>query len=144
MAEIVRMSSRLQPSSFYKDGRKEKFSPSDIALIEFGNSSASEMAPGRGHFVGKWEVGQGQRRHFLHHPRRRRRGEEEYRRLAWDLEPGRWRGSDQLGRWLARRDQEGGHQARELAYEPGKILRRRTFQTDRCKKHAAQTDLEPI
>lgn len=59
MAEIARMDFKAPTLIVYKDGRQEKFSPADIARIEFGNSSGSEMAPGRNHFVGKWEVGQG-------------------------------------------------------------------------------------
>lgn len=59
MAEIARMDFKAPAVIVYKDGHQEKFSPSDIARIEFGTSSMSEMMPGRGHFVGKWEVGQG-------------------------------------------------------------------------------------
>ncbi|MFZ0860296.1 MAG: hypothetical protein ABR881_14210 [Candidatus Sulfotelmatobacter sp.] len=59
MGEIGRMDFKAPAVIVYKDGHQEKFSPSDIARIEFGNSTASEMMPGRGHFVGKWEVGEG-------------------------------------------------------------------------------------
>jgi hypothetical protein len=59
MAEIARIDFKAPSVIVYTDGRRDKFSPSDIARIEFGNSAASEMMPGRGHFVGKWEVGQG-------------------------------------------------------------------------------------
>jgi len=59
MAEIVRLDFKTPAAIVYKDGRQEKFSPADVARIEFGNSSGNEMTPGRGHFVGKWEVGQG-------------------------------------------------------------------------------------
>jgi len=59
MAEIAHMDFKAPAVIVYKDGHQEKFSPSDIARIEFGNSSLSEMMPGRGHFVGKWEVGDG-------------------------------------------------------------------------------------
>ena len=59
MAEIARIDFKAPGVIVYKDGRQEKFAASDIARIEFGNSAASEMMPGRGHFVGKWEVGQG-------------------------------------------------------------------------------------
>lgn len=51
----------------FKDGRRQAFSISDIARIEFpgGNAVAADAgltAPGtppRGHFIGKWEVGDG-------------------------------------------------------------------------------------
>jgi hypothetical protein len=59
MAEIARLDFKAQGLIVYKDGRQEKVSQSDIARIEFGEPSTSEMSPGRGHFVGKWEVGQG-------------------------------------------------------------------------------------
>lgn len=59
MAEIARIDFKAPGVIVYKDGRQEKFAASDIARIEFGNSAASEMMPSRGHFVGKWEVGQG-------------------------------------------------------------------------------------
>jgi len=48
----------------YKDGHQEKV-PSEIARIEFGDSSASAMTPGRAHFVGKWEVGDGNGQNFF-------------------------------------------------------------------------------
>jgi hypothetical protein len=59
MAEISRIDFKAPAVIVYKDGHQEKISPSDIARIEFGNSSVGEMMPGRGHFVGKWEVGEG-------------------------------------------------------------------------------------
>ena len=59
MAEITRMDFKAPTVIVYRDGHQEKFSPADVARIEFGNSSGNEMPPGRNHFVGKWEVGQG-------------------------------------------------------------------------------------
>jgi hypothetical protein len=59
MTEITRIDFKAPAVIVYKDGRHEKFSPSDIVRIEFGSSSLSEMMPGRAHFVGKWEVGDG-------------------------------------------------------------------------------------
>src|SRR5579864_6116105 len=64
MAEVARMDFKAPSVIVYKDGHRQKFSASDIASIEFGNS-ASEMMPGRGHFVGKWEVGQGNGSNFF-------------------------------------------------------------------------------
>ena len=59
MAEIARLDFKAPAVIVYKDGRQEKVSQSDIARIEFGEPSTTEMSPGRGHFAGKWEVGQG-------------------------------------------------------------------------------------
>jgi hypothetical protein len=59
LAEIAHLDFKAPTAIVYKDGHQEKFSLSDIARIEFENSPVSEMMPGRGHFVGKWEVGDG-------------------------------------------------------------------------------------
>ena len=42
----------------YKDGHKEKIN-SEVERIEFAESGISAAVPGRNHFVGKWEVGEG-------------------------------------------------------------------------------------
>jgi hypothetical protein len=42
----------------FKDGHQEKISASDIARIEFEPSEVTAI-PGRAHFIGKWEVGEG-------------------------------------------------------------------------------------
>ncbi|HYM76179.1 MAG TPA: hypothetical protein VE377_09400 [Candidatus Dormibacteraeota bacterium] len=42
----------------YKDGHREKVRAA-IDRIEFEDASASTSSPGRSHFIGKWEVGQG-------------------------------------------------------------------------------------
>jgi hypothetical protein len=57
MAEIARIDLKAPAVIVYKDGHKEKIS-ADIERIEFGPSEVA-MTPGRNHFVGKWEVGQG-------------------------------------------------------------------------------------
>lgn len=52
----------------FKDGHKQSFSLADIAHIEFNPSSASlaELAiPSRSHFIGKWEVGDGNGEKFF-------------------------------------------------------------------------------
>lgn len=64
MAEIVRVDFKDPAVIVYKDGHQERFS-SEVARIEFGNPSSSEMSPARGHFVGKWEVGQGNGSNFF-------------------------------------------------------------------------------
>jgi len=59
IGEIARMDFKVPTVIVYRDGHQEKFSAWEIARIEFGESSGSEMMPGRGHFIGKWEVGEG-------------------------------------------------------------------------------------
>jgi hypothetical protein len=59
MAEIARIDFKAPAAIVYKDGHQEKLPAADIARIEFENSAASAMTPGRTHFVGKWEVGEG-------------------------------------------------------------------------------------
>lgn len=57
MAEISRIDFKAPASIVYKDGHREKLS-AQIDHIEFGPPEVA-MVPGRGHFLGKWEVGQG-------------------------------------------------------------------------------------
>ena len=56
-AEIARIDLKAPAGIVYKDGHREKVS-ADIDRIEFGPPDVT-MTPGRSHFVGKWEVGQG-------------------------------------------------------------------------------------
>jgi hypothetical protein len=56
-AEIARIDLKAHAAIVYKDGHREKLS-ADIDRIEFGPPEVAIM-PGRGHFVGKWEVGEG-------------------------------------------------------------------------------------
>jgi hypothetical protein len=48
----------------YKDGHREKLR-AEIDHIEFAESAASVATPGRAHYIGKWEVGQGNGSHFF-------------------------------------------------------------------------------
>jgi hypothetical protein len=55
-----------------KDGRQQKIPMADVAHIEFQGSAAkaaacgtSDFTPGMRHFVGKWEVGQGNGMNFF-------------------------------------------------------------------------------
>jgi hypothetical protein len=57
MAEIARVDFKTPAVIVYKDGHREKIS-ADIERIEFGPQEAA-MTPGRAHYVGKWEVGEG-------------------------------------------------------------------------------------
>jgi hypothetical protein len=56
-AEIARIDLKAPAVIVYKDGHREKVS-ADIDRIEFGPPDVA-MTPGRSHFVGKWEVGEG-------------------------------------------------------------------------------------
>ncbi|HYL09369.1 MAG TPA: hypothetical protein VEU31_01405 [Candidatus Acidoferrales bacterium] len=64
MGEIARIDFTSHAMIVYKDGHQEKV-PGEILRIEFGDSAASAMAPGRAHFVGKWEVGDGSGHNFF-------------------------------------------------------------------------------
>jgi len=56
-AEIGRIDLKSPAQITYKDGHKEKL-PAEIDHIEFGPAEMSFL-PGRSHYVGKWEVGEG-------------------------------------------------------------------------------------
>lgn len=56
--EIARIDIKSPPVIIYKDGHREKLR-AEIDHIEFSESAASAAVPGRVHFIGKWEVGQG-------------------------------------------------------------------------------------
>ena len=62
MAEIARIDFKAPAVIVYKDGHREKIS-ADIERIEFGEPD-NPMLPGRGHFIGKWEVGDGSNNTF--------------------------------------------------------------------------------
>lgn len=56
--EIARIDLKDPTTIVYKDGHHEKVGAA-IDHIEFEESGLSAMMPGRSHFIGKWEVGQG-------------------------------------------------------------------------------------
>ena len=58
VAEIARLDFKAPSVIVYKDGHQEKISAADIARIEF-ETAVSAVTPSRAHFVGKWEVGEG-------------------------------------------------------------------------------------
>jgi hypothetical protein len=63
-AEIARIDLKAPAAIVYKDGHREKIA-SEIERIEFGDSGTTANLPGRNHFVGKWEVGEGNGGHFF-------------------------------------------------------------------------------
>lgn len=50
----------------FKDGHRQSFNLADIAHIEFSGvaAAASSPLPSRGHYIGKWEVGDGSGNNF--------------------------------------------------------------------------------
>ena len=63
MTEISRLDLNSPAAIVYKDGHREKIS-SAIDHVEFGTSETA-MLPSRAHFIGKWEVGDGNNRRFF-------------------------------------------------------------------------------
>jgi hypothetical protein len=59
LAEIASIDFKAPSVVVYKDGHKDKIPAADIARIEFESGAVGAMMPGRAHFVGKWEVGEG-------------------------------------------------------------------------------------
>jgi hypothetical protein len=62
--QIARIDLKSPATILYKDGRREKLR-ADIDHIEFSESGASVAIPGRAHYIGKWEVGEGNGGHFF-------------------------------------------------------------------------------
>jgi hypothetical protein len=60
MADVARIDFKAPATIVYKDGRREKIS-GEIDHIEFG---ADSMLPGHSHFIGKWQVGEGNGSNF--------------------------------------------------------------------------------
>ena len=58
VADIARIEFKTPVLIVFKDGRQQNIPATDIARIEF-ETTASASLPSRAHFVGKWEVGQG-------------------------------------------------------------------------------------
>jgi hypothetical protein len=63
MTEIASIDFTAPAVIVYKDGHREKIS-ADIDRIEFG-APDNAMLPGRAHFIGKWEVGDGNNSTFF-------------------------------------------------------------------------------
>jgi hypothetical protein len=61
--EISRLDLKSQ-AIVYKDGHREKLR-TEIDHIEFTESASTAATPGRAHYIGKWEVGQGNGDHFF-------------------------------------------------------------------------------
>jgi len=61
MAEVARIDLKPPASIVFKDGHRQNVAAPDILRIEFESSAmaASAGSPGKGRFLGKWEVGDG-------------------------------------------------------------------------------------
>jgi len=64
VAEITRIDFKAPSVVVYKDGHQDKIAAADIARIEF-ESSETPATPSRAHFIGKWEVGEGNGQNFF-------------------------------------------------------------------------------
>lgn len=63
-ADVARIEFKPPAMIVFKDGHQQKISAEDVARIEFETPAQLASVPGRGHFVGKWEVGQGNGQKF--------------------------------------------------------------------------------
>ena len=63
-AGIERIDLKAPATVVYKDGHHEKL-VGEIERIEFADSPLATMKPGRSHFIGKWEVGDGNGNRFF-------------------------------------------------------------------------------
>ncbi len=64
IAQISRIDMKSPAAIVYKDGHREKLA-AEIERIDFDDSSVSSRFPSRNHFIGKWEVGEGNGSHFF-------------------------------------------------------------------------------
>ena len=62
--EIAHIDLKAPPTIVYKDGHREKLR-GEVDRIEFSESGASVATPSRSHYIGKWEVGEGNGGHFF-------------------------------------------------------------------------------
>ena len=62
-ADIARIDFKNPAMIVFKDGHRQGIPAADVDRIEFENT-ASALAPGRNHFVGKWQVGDGNGSNF--------------------------------------------------------------------------------
>jgi hypothetical protein len=119
VADIARIDFKAPAAIVFKDGHRSTIPATDIERIEFENT-ASASWPSRNHFVGKWEVGDGNGSNF-------------YITLEADGEARKTRGSSH-GTWSMVDGEariswdDGWHDAirkvgtkhEKVAYEPGK------------------------
>ena len=63
LADVERIDFKAPSMIVFKDGHQQNIAGSEIARIEFETSGAAPL--GHNHFVGKWEVGEGNGRNFF-------------------------------------------------------------------------------
>ena len=63
LASVARIEFGNGPTLVFKDGHQQSFAAADVARFEF-SSQEPEAHVGRNHFLGKWEVGQGNGMNF--------------------------------------------------------------------------------
>jgi hypothetical protein len=105
-----------------KNGNQEKMATADIARIEFEPANGTATVSGRGHFVGKWKVGEGNGSNFYitldsDGSARKSIGESHG---SWTVVDGEARIAWDDGWHDAIR--KVGTQHQKLAYEPGKTF----------------------
>jgi hypothetical protein len=59
IAEIASINLKPPATIVFKDGHRQSFAAPDLLRIEFEPTAATVSTPGRGRYVGKWEVGTG-------------------------------------------------------------------------------------
>ncbi len=62
-ADVERIDFKIPSMIVFKDGHQQSIAGSEIARIEFETSGVAPV--GHNHFVGKWEVGEGNGRNFF-------------------------------------------------------------------------------
>ncbi len=140
-AEIARIEVKAPAAIVYKDGHREKIS-GEIERVEFGDTEVA-MTPGRNHFVGKWEVGEGSGGgHFFitldaDGSARKSLGSPHG---TWTLVDGEAHISWDDGWQDAIRKVGSKHE--KVAHEPGNFVRRCPVQCHRCSKYGAAADLD--
>ena len=119
--EIARIDLKAPATIVYKDGHREKLR-GDVDRIEFSESSLGASTPSRSHFIGKWEVGQGNGDNFFitlnaDGSARKSIGSTHG---TWTLVDGEARITWDDGWHDAIRKRGSGHE--KVAYEPGKTF----------------------
>ena len=121
MTEISHIDLKTPSVIAFRDGHEQRISAAEIARIEFGNPETSST-PGRTHFFGKWEVGDGGGHNFfiILEPDGVARKTIGSPHGTWNLVDGEARISWDDGWHDAIRKVGGKHEKR--AYEPGKTF----------------------
>lgn len=138
-SEITSIDVKAPASIVYKNGRREKFK-GEVERIEFGSQTSASL-PGRAHFIGKWEVGQGNGGHFFvtlleDGNARKTLGTPNG---TWSLVDGQARINWDDG-WHDIIRRVGGGKHEKVAFEPGKSFDDEPSNID----YAKNTEIKPI